>query len=97
MDKRERARYRTTRRGRAILDHAQVALPDGIEADERVELGIAVTRLSELDAALMVVGSSRQRPSATGPSPIGEIIIARAAAAASPGEGPERSTAPRQR
>jgi hypothetical protein len=93
VDKRERARYRTTRRGRGILDQAQVALPDGVEADEHVELGIAVTGSSELEAALMVVGSSRQRPSAT---PDRRDHHRSRNRGGFPGEGPERSTAPRQ-
>ena len=69
LRERERARHRTTRRGRAILDQAHAALPDGVEADQRVELGIAVPRLSELasevDAALMVVGSRGRGPLAS--------------------------------
>jgi nucleotide-binding universal stress UspA family protein len=66
---RERARHLTVRRGRAILDQAYAALPDGVEADERIELGVAVTRLRELaseaDAALMVVGSRGRGPLAS--------------------------------
>jgi nucleotide-binding universal stress UspA family protein len=57
---RERARNRTSRHGRAALERAHAALPAGVEVDERVELGVAVTRLrkiaSEVEAALMVVG-----------------------------------------
>jgi nucleotide-binding universal stress UspA family protein len=58
---RERARGRTTRRGREILERAHDLLPTGVDADERVELGIAVTRLTEIaeevEAALIVVGT----------------------------------------
>lgn len=58
---RERARNRSRRRGRAILRSARDALPTGLDADERVELGVAVTELTEIvdevDAALIVVGT----------------------------------------
>ena len=58
---RERARGRTTRRGREILERVHDILPGGVDADERVELGIAVNRLTEIaddvEAALIVVGT----------------------------------------
>lgn len=58
---RERARGHATRSGREILERAHDMLPSGVDADERVELGIAVNRLTEIadevDAALIVVGT----------------------------------------
>jgi nucleotide-binding universal stress UspA family protein len=58
---RERARGHATRRGRQILERAHDMLPSGVDADERVELGIAVNRLTEIadevEAALIVVGT----------------------------------------
>jgi nucleotide-binding universal stress UspA family protein len=54
---RERARHRSRRRGREVLRRAHAALPGGTDADERVELGVAVCELTEIDAALMVVGT----------------------------------------
>jgi nucleotide-binding universal stress UspA family protein len=58
---RERARNRSRRRGRGILHAAQAALPGGMDADERVELGVAVSGLveiaDEVDAVLIVVGT----------------------------------------
>lgn len=58
---RERARGHATRSGRQILDRAHDMLPSGVDADERVELGIAVNRLTEIadevEAALIVVGT----------------------------------------
>jgi nucleotide-binding universal stress UspA family protein len=61
MTERERARNRSRRRGRAILRGIHPALPAGVNADERVELGVAATELTEIadevDAALMVVGT----------------------------------------
>lgn len=63
---RERARNRASRHGRAVLQRAHAALPAGVEVDERVELGVAVTRLreiaSEAEAALMAVGSRGRGP-----------------------------------
>jgi nucleotide-binding universal stress UspA family protein len=58
---RERARNRSTRRGREVLRRAHAALPDGTDADERIELGVAAGELTEIadeiDAALIVVGT----------------------------------------
>jgi nucleotide-binding universal stress UspA family protein len=58
---RERARHHATERGREVVRRARRALPNGLPADECVELGNPFTRLSELadevDAALVVVGS----------------------------------------
>ena len=58
---RERARNRSMRRGREVLRRAHAALPGGTDADERVELGVAVSELTEIaaenDAALIVVGT----------------------------------------
>lgn len=58
---RERARNRNRRRGRAVLRRAHDALPAGLDADERVEVGVAVTGLTEIveevGAALIVVGT----------------------------------------
>jgi nucleotide-binding universal stress UspA family protein len=58
---RERERNSTTRHGHGVLRRAQSVLPNGLPADERVELGNPFTRLSELadevHAALVVVGS----------------------------------------
>jgi nucleotide-binding universal stress UspA family protein len=58
---RERARNCSWRRGRAILRRAHGALGAGVEADERVEVGVAATELTEIaeevDAALIVVGT----------------------------------------
>jgi nucleotide-binding universal stress UspA family protein len=58
---RERARNRSTRQGARVLRRARQALPAGVAADERVELGIAAPRLTEIakemDAALVVVGT----------------------------------------
>ena len=58
---RERARNRSRRRGREVLRRAHAALPGGTDADERVELGVAVSELTEIaaeiDAALIVVGT----------------------------------------
>ena len=58
---RERARNRSRRRGRAILRRAHAALPGGMDADDRVELGVAMTELveiaDEVDAALVVAGT----------------------------------------
>lgn len=63
---RERARNRTSRRGRAVLQRARAALPAAVEVDERFELGVAVERLraiaGEVEAALLVVGSRRRGP-----------------------------------
>jgi nucleotide-binding universal stress UspA family protein len=58
---RERARNRSRRRGRNVLRRAHAALPGMTDADDRVELGVAVSELAEiadeLDAALIVVGT----------------------------------------
>jgi nucleotide-binding universal stress UspA family protein len=58
---RERARNRSRRRGGEVLRRAHAALPGGTDADERVELGVAATELTEIadkvDAALIVVGA----------------------------------------
>ena len=58
---RERARNHSRRRGRAILRRAHEALPPGVDTDERVELGLVVTELTEIadevDAALIVAGT----------------------------------------
>jgi nucleotide-binding universal stress UspA family protein len=57
----ERARSRSTRRGREILDRAHDALPAGVEPDERVEMGTPANRLAEMatevGAALIVAGT----------------------------------------
>ena len=61
---RERARNRSRRRGRAILRRAHAALPADVDADDRIEVGVAVTGLTEIadevDAALIVVGTRRR-------------------------------------
>ena len=58
---RERARNHSRRRGRAILRRAHQALSPGVDTDERVELGLVVTELTEIadevDAALIVAGT----------------------------------------
>jgi nucleotide-binding universal stress UspA family protein len=58
---RQRARNRSRRRGREVLRRAHAALPAGTDADERVELGVAASELTEIadevDAALLVVGT----------------------------------------
>jgi nucleotide-binding universal stress UspA family protein len=67
--KRERARHRAIRRGSVVLRRARRALSGGVEAEERVELGVAATRLSEIAdeaaAALIVVGSRGRGPLAS--------------------------------
>jgi nucleotide-binding universal stress UspA family protein len=66
---RERARHRAMRRGRVVLRRARRALPGGVEAEERVELGAAATRLSEIanetSAALIVAGCRGRGPLAS--------------------------------
>jgi nucleotide-binding universal stress UspA family protein len=63
---RERSRGRARRRGRSVVEAAHAALPPGVEADHRVELGVPATRLREIagevGAALVVVGSRGRRP-----------------------------------
>ncbi|MGH2742101.1 MAG: universal stress protein [Thermoleophilaceae bacterium] len=63
---RERARNRAMRRGSAVLGRAHAVLPAGVEAEERVELGVAAKRLSEVadevDAAVMVLDSRGRGP-----------------------------------
>jgi nucleotide-binding universal stress UspA family protein len=58
---RERARNRSRQRGREVLRRAHAALPGGTDADERVELGVAASELTEIadeiDAAVIVVGT----------------------------------------
>jgi nucleotide-binding universal stress UspA family protein len=58
---RQRARNRSRRRGREVLRRAHAVLPAGTDADERVELGVAASELTEIadevDAALIVVGT----------------------------------------
>jgi nucleotide-binding universal stress UspA family protein len=52
-----------------VLRRARRALPGGVEAEERVELGVAATRLSEIasetSAALIVVGCRGRGPLAS--------------------------------
>jgi nucleotide-binding universal stress UspA family protein len=63
---RERARNRARRRGQEILQRAYDIPPSGMHAHHRVELGVAMNQLSEiaseLDAALIVVGTRGRGP-----------------------------------
>jgi nucleotide-binding universal stress UspA family protein len=66
---RERARNHAKQRGQEILQRAYQVLPRGVHAHHRVELGVAVNQLSEiaseLDAALIVVGTRDRGPLAS--------------------------------
>jgi nucleotide-binding universal stress UspA family protein len=63
---RERARNRAMRRGRQVLDAACATLPDGLEVDSTVQLGVPADELSQLatkaGAALVVTGTRGRGP-----------------------------------